>query len=694
MSKAIRCPWLLPCGLVLLMGFLAPRARGQEGEGEGEVKKVRVNFSGLDLATLAKQVEKVTKRSFLYDENLLRNKKVTLQSDQPIGADEFYRVFQAVCQINGLAIVPVEGSGIGLEKIVNAQGAFKEPGNHPVLVQGEAVPPGDNMVSFLAKLQHVTPAKVLAVITPALSPVGSVTQIPHSELLMINDAASSVKRVEKMLQLLDRPGEPVDTAVVKIANIPVDKAQAMLREYLQAVERAITGEAGREQVTVLLDERLNALHLIGPQGDVARAKSFLKEIDLEAPAARRTIQYYKLNNVPVKDIVDYVGQLLGVALAAHRPEAPVAGGTPEAQAPTPPAAPRATPGTAPAGTTASQAVPAEIIPVEGLNTLVVAGDATVHKEVAQILENLDKRKGQVLIEVAIVQVTGDKSLDLGMEFLALNDMKGNKTADGGSGFGLGEQVDPAGRGFPVDTIVKGFTGAAFRFAKEEQFAVVLRALAGKSNVSIVSQPLLLVNDNEKASFTTKVSEPTTTTSQGTATTNTSFAGFADATTALQITPHISPDGYLNLEIKQTFEEFTGPSAGAGIPPPKVSNDADTKVTIPDRQTIVIGGFTRDSATDTKSGVPGLSQIPGLGKLFSRETKRKTASRLYLFVRPKILSTTAFEDLKDESGTKKDDVEDLTKKSQVKKEVKERIGRGEPPASLIDLDEPEKKPEQP
>lgn len=689
---ARRCPWLLVCGLVLLMGFLAPRARGQgEGEGEAEAKKVRVNFSGLDLATLAKQVEKVTKRSFLYDENMLRNKKVTLQSEQPIGADEFYRVFQAVCQINGLSIVPVEGSGINLEKIVNAQGAFKEPGNLPVLVQGDAVPPGDNLVSFLAKLQHATPTKVLAVITPALSPVGSVTQIPNSDLLMINDAASSVKRIEKMLQLLDRPGEPVDTAVVKIANIPVDKAQSMLREYLQAVERAMTGETGREQVAVLPDERLNALHLIGPQGDVARAKAFLKEIDLEAPAARRTIQYYKLNNVPVKDIVDYVGQLLGVALAAHRPEAPSVGGNTEAQPPIPPTAPRAT---GKQGNAAPQAVPAEIIPVEGLNTLVVAGDATVHKEVAQILENLDKRKGQVLIEVAIVQVTGDKSLDLGVEFLALNDMKGNKTADGGSGFGLGEQVDPAGRGFPVDSIVKSFTGAAFRFAKEEQFAVVLRALAGKSNVSIVSQPLLLVNDNEKASFTTKVSEPTTTTSQGTATTNTSFAGFADATTALQITPHISPDGYLNLEIKQTFEEFTGTSAGAGIPPPKVSNDADTKVTIPDRQTIVIGGFTRDSATDTKSGVPGLSQIPGLGKLFSRETKRKTASRLYLFVRPKILSTTAFEDLKDESGTKKDDVEDLTKKSQVKKEVKERIGRGEPPASLIDLEAPEKKPEQP
>jgi general secretion pathway protein D len=182
-----------------------------------------------------------------------------------------------------------------------------------------------------------------------------------------------------------------------------------------------------------------------------------------------------------------------------------------------------------------------------------------------------------------------------------------------------------------------------------------------------------VNDNEEASFTTKVSEPTTTTSQGTATTNTSFSGFADATTSLKITPHISPDRYLNLEIVQTFEEFTG-AGGNGIPPPKTSNNATTKISIPDRQTIVIGGFTRDSSTASRTGIPGLMEIPGLGKAFSREIKKKTTSRLYLFVRPRILSAPDFSDLQAESEVKKDDVESRSKKSKIKKEINEGIGR--------------------
>lgn len=681
-------------GVLLLM----TSARIQAGEDDA---KIKINFAGLDLATVAKQVERVTKRSFLFDENVLRAKRVTLQSETPISPAEFYRVFQAVCQMNGLAIVPVEGAGINLEKIVNAQGAFKEPGAQPVLTRGEQLPGGDTMVSYLAKLQHSAPTKVLTIITPILSPTGTVMQVPNTDLLMINDVSSSIKRLEKVLALLDVPGEPVMTVSINLVNIGVEKAQAQLTEYLSAVSKLATGEAGRDRLVMLKDDRLGVLHLIGPQKELKQAQEFLILIDRDSPTARRSIKYYKLKNVPVKDIVDYVGQLLGVALQARAAEkssaydpvtptisqpatTPALGTPPSAQAQQvavpPVSSPPHTPITRPAlasksnGKSGNESLPADIIPVEGLNTLVVAGDQTVHQEVEQILLNLDRRKGQVLIEVAIVQVNGDDSLDFGVEGLGLNEVNGDrKKLDFGSGFGLSSQADPTKRGFPTEATLSALSGGAFRFVKDDKLQVVLTAIAAKSNVSVVSQPQLLVNDNEEASFTTKVSEPTTTTSQGTATTNTSFSGFADATTSLKITPHISPDRYLNLEIVQTFEEFTG-TGGNGIPPPKVSNNATTKISIPDRQTIVIGGFTRDSSTATRSGIPGLMEIPGLGKAFSHEIKKKTASRLYLFVRPKILSAPDFTDLKAASEVKKDDVENLSKKSKIKNEINEGIGR--------------------
>lgn len=677
------------------------------GSAWGGEPQVALNFSGLDLGSVAKQVEKVTGRSFLYDENLLRSKRVTLQSDKKISAEEFYRVFQAVCQMNGLAIVPVEDAGIKLEKVVNAQGAFKEPGSQPVLVRGDTLPGGDTMVSYLARLQHVPSARVLAVLTPALSPTGTVQQIPNSELLMINDVSSSVKRLEKLLQLLDVPGEPVTTVSARVINISVDKAQSLLSDYLQAVGKAKTGESSKDKIAYVKDERLGTLHLIGPAEELKVAQDFLKIIDVDSPSARRTIRYYKLKNVAVKDTVEYVSQLLGVALSARAAEKqgndaaaskvasdftpaqplvpinpqPVVAAPPSIALPPPISnKPNAKGASTTKGTFNGGDLPADLIPVEGLNTLVVAGDATVHQEVEAILENLDRRKGQVLIEVAIVQVTGDDSIDLGIEGLTTGNARNNKDQiDGGTGFGIGKQTDERTRGFPTQTALSALTGGAFRYVQSDTLQVVLTALAGKSNVAIVSQPQLLVNDNEQGSFTTKVSQPTTVVQRSDSATNTnlqSFGGFADATTSLEITPRISPDNYLNLEIVQTFEEFTGTSSASGIPPPKVSNNATTKVTIPNRQTIVIGGFTRDSSEMTRTGVPGLMNIPGLGKVFSRETKRKSLSRLYLFVRPIILNAPDFGDLRDASENKKNDVEHRARNTRIKGEVKEGIGRAE------------------
>jgi general secretion pathway protein D len=683
----------LPNRASAVAGLLVAALFFQRGMAEELEMKVKVNIAALDLASVARQAERITKRSFLFDETVLRAKKVTLQSDTPISAVEYYRVFQSVCQMNGFLLVPVEDAGIKLEKIVAAQGAFKEPGGQLVMTRGETVPGGDAPVSYLAKLKSASALRVLAALTPALSSTGSAIQIPGTDLILINDVASSVKRAEKIIELIDVPGDAVKTLTVQLKNLSVDKAQAIIADYMQAVAKAKTGEAARDRLAIVKDDRLNVLHLMGAATEVEDAARFAAEIDVDAPEAKRTIKYYKLKNVSVKDIVEHASQLLSAALSAKQSEGQLNSSllsvprTPLATFPISPGSSSSTSASAPS--TSQPAVVSarsadalkhapgapEIIPVEGQNTLVVVGDAAAQREIEGILENLDRRKGQVLIEVAIVQISGDDNVDLGTEFLSLNGQGGTRQADVGTGFGIGAQSDAAKRGFPTQDSLGSLTTSAFRYVGRDQFQVLITSLATKSNVSIVSQPLLLVNDNEEASFTTKVSEPTVTTSQGTATTNTAFSGFADATTSLKITPHLSPGGFMGLEIVQTVEEFTGVSAGAGIPPPKVSNNATTKITVPDRQTIVIGGFTRDSSTDSKSGIPGLMKIPGVGNLFSKTSKKKSVSRLYLFVHPRILSTDDFEDLKCASSLKKDDAERVAGKSKIKPEIKERIGRG-------------------
>jgi general secretion pathway protein D len=666
-------------------------------------EKVQVNFMGMELETIAQQVERVTKKSFLFQEQALRGKKVTLKSDTPISPDEFYRVFQTVCLMHGLMLVPVKGENINLVKIVQTQQAQKEPGMHPILTRGDPLPAGDTLIYYLLAPQHISSTRAMTVLSSALSSTAVLQQVAGSELILVVDVASAIGRAEKLLSLIDLPSERVVTSTVTLQHLSVSQAKAQLSDYTQAQEKASTGETGKSKLVVLLDDRLNTLDLIGPEPEVKHAEEYLKRIDRELPPARRTIQYYKLKNVPASDIADTVRQLLGLAVAAREAEAGATGGAPnphgnrppspltgqpvppqpfvtapapgapetlKTEAPRPPQPPPRAASALTSGALGPR-TDLDVLALEGQNMLVVIGTQTVHDEVKRILESLDRRKGQVLIEVAILQVTGDDSLDFGIEALQ-EDRKGDGAiVSGGIAHGLGTQANPSGSGFPTVQNLTGFTGGALRYLKPDDISVLVRALATKSKVNILSQPLLLVNDNESADFTTKVSEPTVAISQGTASTVTSFAGFAEAATSLKIMPQISPEGYINLKITQNFEEFNG-QAASGIPPPKVSNSVTTIITVPDRYTAILGGFMRDAATESRSGIPILMDVPIVGALASRTTSKITKSRLYLFVRPRILTVDGFADLKKASQEKVKDVRRFTHGSDIELEVGDAI----------------------
>jgi general secretion pathway protein D len=698
----------------VLCGLLGAQEKKPDQE-----EKVTLNFTGMELEVVAQQVERVTKKSFLYQEQLLKGKKVTLKAETPIGPDEFYRVFQTICHMHGLVLVPVKGDNINLVKIVQTQQGQKESGDQPILARGEPLPRGDTLVYYLLAPKHIGTARAVAVLSSAITSTGVLQQVANTDLILLIDVAKAIERAEKLLSMVDLPGEAILSRIVQLSHLNAPQAKMQLGEHLQALEKAMTGETGKARLVVLPDERLNTLELMGPEWEVKQAEEYLKQIDRQLPPTRRTIQYYKLKNVAVADIADSVRQLLGLAIAASESEeaklrSPTAP-SPLSGRPTAPltGAPTLPPGVVPPETRPQEAhkpdlarPPAsgrtgigrggfpgmgaglnpdiEVVPLEGMNTLVVVGKESVQEDVKKILENLDKRKGQVLIEVAIIQVTGNDSLDTGIEALFNQKRQNGTQVNGGTGFGQGTQADPGSVGFPTTQTVAGFTGGAFRYLKPDDISVLIKALATTSNVNILSQPLLLVNDGEDATFVTKVSEPTTATSQGTATTTTSFAGFADATTSLKIVPQISPGGYLNLKITQSFEEFTGTGSN-GVPPPKVSNNVTTIITVPDRYTAIMGGFTRDSVTDTRSGIPFLMDFPLIGPLMGSKSVQVSKSRLYLFVRPRILSVDGFADLKNASTEKVRDVRTFTQGSKIEGAVKDAFGpTGEPKVKEMPL----------
>src|SRR5258708_8023990 len=157
----------------LQLGLLLP-AGAQEKQDE---EKVKVGFFGIELEALAQQVERVTKKSFIFQDQLLKGKKVSLQSEKPITPDECYRVFQSVCLMHGFALVPTPEQNINLVKIVPAPQAAKEPGAQPVLSRGQALPQGDGVIYYVVTPKNISAAKATAVIQTAVSTTGAATAV-------------------------------------------------------------------------------------------------------------------------------------------------------------------------------------------------------------------------------------------------------------------------------------------------------------------------------------------------------------------------------------------------------------------------------------------------------------------------------------------------------------------------------------
>ncbi|MCX7703990.1 MAG: hypothetical protein N2234_07850, partial [Planctomycetota bacterium] len=248
---------------------------------------------------------------------------------------------------------------------------------------------------------------------------------------------------------------------------------------------------------------------------------------------------------------------------------------------------------------------------------------------------------QVMIEAVIIEVSADSTTNLGIE-LATVDLAGvGYRGAGGTLFGLSS--------LDVENLTKtpvGGLGLTALIYKDsfDRLPFLMQMLRSTSDVNVLSTPRLLTNDNEKG--TLKVSDQVaiiTTVDTATQQSRTAFGGYQDAGITLEITPHISPDKHLRLEVNLTIESFTSPPvAGSTAPPPKTSRQIQGVVTVPDRQLVIIGGLTNEKEDETVNKIPFLGDLPIVGALFRSTSVMKRRTNVYIFITPHIIDEKNFD----------------------------------------------------
>lgn len=274
---------------------------------------------------------------------------------------------------------------------------------------------------------------------------------------------------------------------------------------------------------------------------------------------------------------------------------------------------------------------------EATNTLIAIGEPRLLSQLDNLITMLDVRQPQVMLEAVFVSITDSEALNLGIELERLGNLNGAayKVA---SLFGLSTSAN--GTRAVADSA--GFTGLIL---DPGEFTVVVKALQAINDGRSLSNPKVLVANNEQARFSSVLQQPFVRTDTTSNTATSSFGGSDSAGTTISVRPQIAQGDHLVLTYSINISSFVGTPAAAGLPPPKQQNSVDSVATIPDGYAVVVGGLELESQSTSTSQVPLLGDIPVLGELFKNRSIGRTRNRFFVFIRASVLRNSSFEDLK-------------------------------------------------
>ncbi|MCP4589429.1 MAG: hypothetical protein GY842_01665 [bacterium] len=468
--------------------------------------------------------------------------------------------------------------------------------------------------------------------------------------------------------------EDVDEATALIRRFDVGQevvcpTRAYTPEYVsverirELIENVIIKQRGltADSVSFFTDDALNRLYVTASLGMHDRIAELIVEEDQPIPDAVRRMRIYRPRNRTAGELLDTLTQLLEeatvsvlvpgqttteMASAAEQtipppgPNRPPVKSGPGQVPPMPPAqVPIEEAAQAAQGIRRVEGPDYVLTEDQATNAIIALGTPEFHRQLAELIEELDRRRAQVMIEMTLVAVSLSDSLSLGVELEALD------LGDGWdyllfSSFGLSEFDQLTGQ-----RVLSPGVGVNGVLISPDNVPVVFKALATHGDNRIISAPRILVSDSTSATLRNVDEAPFTSVNASDTVATTSFGGFESAGTTLTVTPHVAEGDHLTLNYQLTFSNFTGSATGVTAPPPRTTNSFSGEVEVADGYTVVVGGLVVENESDTVSEVPLLGRIPVIGPLFQSASTSRTRSRIFAFIRPVILRDDKFRDLK-------------------------------------------------
>ena len=563
------------------------------------------NYREADIRVVADQVQQVIGRPIIIDPRV--RAQVTVLSNAPMSPDAFYKLFQSALEVHGFVALD---SGTAIEIVPDANARFGE---------------GDDYISQAIVLQNIGAAQLVPILRPLLPQSAHLAAHPASNALIVADRPQNIERMMRLIRRMDTAGT-ADIEVIALENAAADEVVRMLSSLNQAAQAA----GGTPPVQVIADTRTNSVLLSGASQSRLQYKALIAHLDTPSAQGGNTQVIY-LKYADAMDLASKLQAQFGTSGGSG-------GGAAK-----PPAG-------APAGEGAGATGPVTIWADAGTNALVINAPERVRQDMMSVIKQIDIPRLQVAVDAIIVELTQQKSAELGVTWAVGNNGKAagltNYSGTTGGIVQLGTAVNGS-NGTPSPNLIRdGLTLAVGKIAENGlSWAAVVDALAGDADTNIVSTPHIVTLDNEEAEIKVGQEVPFVTGQfTNTGATNGAVNPFQtiqrqQVGTRLKITPQINEGNGVKLTIEQETSSIAGGSSGA-VDLVTNTRTITTSVFVNDGDVLVLGGLLDDHMQQNEQRVPGIGKVPGLGWLFRARKSEHDKSNLMVFIRPTILHNEA------------------------------------------------------
>ena len=641
-QKQLRIILVVALGLFSLMA--APLTWSQQAT-------ITPNYKEADIRQIVEAVGEVTQKNFIIDPRV--NAKVTMLSSSPMTPEAFYEAFLSILQVHGYVAVT---SG-DLIKIVPDATARQFAG--PMGTAGAAG--GDDIITQVIQVQNVGAAQLVPILRPLIPQYGHLAAHPGSNMLIISDRAANVVRMMTIIRRIDQSNDE-DVEVIRLEHASATELVRILTTLTQQPR----SDGVQLSTTLVADARTNSILIGGDKSERLRLRALIAHLDTPLEDGGDTQVRY-LRYADAEDLATKLQQHFTAQVQATAGQA--------------------------AATTSTDTV--SVWADTQNNAIVVSAPPKMMRSLMQIVDKLDIRRAQVLVEAIIVEVVADRTSELGVTWAV--EGTGANTPIGVTNFpdfgpGIVQIGGAAGSGGQVDPtslIGSGITLGLGRISDSGiSFAAIIRALNGDADTNIISTPSIVTTDNEEATLNVGQEVPFVTGSYS----NTGSVGGAvnpfqtvqreQVGVKLTITPQINEGDALLLKISQEISTLSQSAQAVDL----ITNQRiiETTVIVDDGEILVLGGLLEDVLRESEQSVPFLGKIPILGNLFRSRKTDMVKTNLLIFIRAKILRDAAQMSL--ETNAKYNSIRQIQMGSQGS-DVALMPGTSRPVLPPLDEDEP-------